>query len=361
MTRLIQPGGNQLSAPVRRRGWALLGLLSGLVVLMMVAGGIGPVSIGPGEIVAILFQKAGIHLPVGIEERNAVVFWQIRLPRVLLGVLVGGGLGLAGAAMQAWFRNPLADPGLLGVSAGGMTGAVATIVLAQGLVLTAWLGRWLLPAAAFGGALLAVSIVMRLARDANGRTNPATMLLAGIAVNAMLGAATGLIIYLADDAQLRSLTFWSMGSLGGASWPLIAVATLCIGMGLALLWRTGHALNLLALGARDAEALGLNVKGLGRRLIAASSVAAGATVAFAGMIGFIGLVAPHLVRLAFGADHRMVLPGAGLLGAILVVSADLLARNVAAPAEVPIGILTSILGAPFFLWLLNRRRLAEGR
>jgi len=355
MTHPIEPSRLFAGEPVRRRAIALGSMGLGLVALMIVAAGIGPVGIKPLEIIAILADRIGVNLPVPVESQNALVFWEIRLPRVLLGVLVGGGLGLAGAAMQAWFRNPLADPGLLGVSAGGMTGAVLTIVLLQGAVATMF-GRWLLPVAAFTGSLLAVMIVMRLARDPNGRTNPATMLLAGIAVNAMLGALTGFIIYLADDQQLRTLTFWSMGSLGGATWTVILTGTVCVGLGVLLLLRSGQALNLLALGARDAEALGLDVKKLGRRLIAAASVAAGATVALAGMIGFIGLVAPHLVRLAFGSDHRMVLPGAAILGAVLVVAADLLARNVAAPAEIPIGILTSLLGAPFFLWLLSRRR-----
>lgn len=339
----------------RRRALALGGMAVGLLSLVLLAAGLGPVAIGPGQIVGLLLDRIGFNWIEPVDARQALVFWQIRLPRVLLGVVVGGGLGLAGAAMQAWFRNPLADPGLLGVSAGGAAGAVATIVLFHGLVGT-WFGRWLLPLAAFGGALAAVLIVMRLSRDSDGNTSPATMLLAGIAINAVLGSFTGLLTYLADDRQLRSLTFWSMGSLGGATWPVIGIGLVCIGVAVVLLWRTGHALNLLALGAADAQSLGLNVRTLGRRLIAASSLAAGATVALAGMIGFIGLVAPHLVRLAFGSDHRIVLPGAFLLGALLVVAADLLARTVAAPAEIPIGILTSMLGAPFFLWLLNRRR-----
>jgi len=327
------------------------------LVAMVFAMSIGAVSLSASSILALLGEKlSGASASVSATER--LVFWEIRLPRALLAFLVGGGLGMAGAAMQGWFRNPLADPGLLGISAGGALGAIAAIVLAQGTLLSL-LGLWLLPICAFAGGLAAVLLVMRLATSRSGKTDPSTMLLAGIAVNAILGAGTGLLTYFADDQQLRSLTFWTMGSLSGAAWHGVWVAAAAIALATILLRGSGQALNLLSLGAEEAVCLGCNIDGLRNRIVAATALAAGATVALAGMIGFIGLVAPHLVRMAFGADHRLVLPGGFLLGGSLLVIADLIARTVVTPAEAPLGVITALLGAPFFLYLLTRQRRAQ--
>jgi iron complex transport system permease protein len=265
--------------------------------------------------------------------------------------------------MQGLFRNPLADPGLIGVSAGASLAAVATIVLEVQVL--AWLpqlagtraalGFYLLPLAAFAGACGTTLLVYRLARE-GGRAVVATMLLAGIAVNALAGALTGLLTYAATDEQLRSVTFWGLGSLGGASWPVVLGLLPFLTGPLLWLPRLGKPLNLLALGEAQAAHLGLPVTQLKRQLIGLATLAVGASVAVAGSIGFLGLVVPHLVRLVAGPDHRRVLAGSALGGAAVLVLADTLARTLVAPAELPIGILTALLGTPAFLWILLREK-----
>ncbi|MET3822394.1 iron complex transport system permease protein [Burkholderia sp. PvR073] len=291
------------------------------------------------------------------QQARAVLF-DIRAPRVVLALLVGGGFGAAGAAMQALFRNPLADPGLVGVSSGAALGATTTIVLGPALF-AAHASATVLPVAAFAGALAVAALVYRLAAS-RGRLALPLLLLAGIAINALVGAAIGLLTFVADDAQLRSLTFWSLGSLGGAQWSALAAVTPCVAIGCVLLARERDALNALQLGETEALHLGVPVQRLKRRVLVAVALAVGALVSCAGIIGFIGLVAPHCVRLACGPDQRVVLPGAALLGALLTLAADLAARTIAAPAEIPLGVLTALLGAPFFLVLLWKNRGALG-
>ena len=342
-------------------------LLPGLALLLLAAmlwgSGAGAVRIPVSALLGILAHKLGLSSGLAFESQQEAVLWVIRLPRVVLGVLVGAALGLAGASMQGLFRNPLADPGLIGVSAGASLAAVATIVLEVRVL--AWLpqlagaraalGFYLLPLAAFAGACGTTLLVYRLARE-GGRAVVATMLLAGIAINALAGALTGLLTYAATDEQLRSVTFWGLGSLGGASWP-VALGVLPFLAG-PLLWlpRLGKPLNLLALGEAQAAHLGLPVTQLKRQLIGLATLAVGASVAVAGTIGFLGLVVPHLVRLVAGPDHRRVLAGSTLGGAAVLVLADTLARTVVAPAELPIGILTALLGTPAFLWILLREK-----
>ncbi|WP_322087025.1 iron ABC transporter permease [Burkholderia sp. BCC1999] len=291
------------------------------------------------------------------QQARAVLF-DIRAPRVALALLVGGGFGATGAAMQALFRNPLADPGLVGVSSGAALGATTMIVLGPALFAT-HVSAAALPVAAFAGALAVAALVYRLAAS-RGRLALPLLLLAGIAINALVGAAIGLLTFVADDAQLRSLTFWSLGSLGGAQWSALAAVMPCVAIGCVLLARERDALNALQLGETEALHLGVPVQRLKRRVLVAVALAVGALVSCAGIIGFIGLVAPHCVRLACGPDQRIVLPGAALLGALLTLAADLAARTVAAPAEIPLGVLTALLGAPFFLALLWKRRGALG-
>ena len=291
------------------------------------------------------------------QQARAVLF-DIRAPRVALALLVGGGFGATGAAMQALFRNPLADPGLVGVSSGAALGATTMIVLGPALF-AAHVSAAALPVAAFAGALAVAALVYRLAAS-RGRLALPLLLLAGIAINALAGAAIGLLTFVADDAQLRSLTFWSLGSLGGAQWSALAAVAPCVAIGGALLARERDALNALQLGETEALHLGVPVQRLKRRVLVAVALAVGALVSCAGIIGFIGLVAPHCVRLACGPDQRIVLPGAALLGALLTLAADLAARTVAAPAEIPLGVLTALLGAPFFLALLWKSRGALG-
>ena len=280
----------------------------------------------------------------------------LRLPRVLLGLLVGAGLAVSGALMQGLFRNPLADPGLVGVSSGAGLAAAATIVLGDRLLAgTAMkLPFALLPFGAFCGGLIS-TLALYLIATRQGRTSVATMLLAGVALGALSGALTGLLAYLSGDRQLRDLTFWSLGSLGGASWTkLSAVAPIVLPLLLAMPL-LARGLNGLMLGEAEAWHLGLPVQRIKALAILLVALAVGASVASAGVIGFVGIVVPHLIRLVIGPDHRLLLPLAALGGATLLVGADIAARLDVAPAELPLGIVTAAIGAPFFLWLLLRR------
>jgi len=277
---------------------------------------------------------------------------------VVLGCLVGNALGVSGTALQGLFRNPLADPGLLGIASGAALAAVAVIVLGDELGLARLMGLYALPVAAFLGGLGVTLLIYRLAQGQEGTV--AGLLLAGIALNAVAGAATGLVIYFADDDELRTLTFWGMGSLGGATWHAVAVALPFLALALGPLPRLATALNALLLGETEAAGLGIDVERVKRRIVLCVALAVGASVALTGVIGFVGLVVPHVLRLMLGADHRYLLPGAALLGAALLVGADLCARTLIAPAELPIGILTSLVGGPFFIWLLVRERRVRG-
>jgi iron complex transport system permease protein len=330
----------------RIAGWRRTGLLPVLILALAVAvalgAGIGPVVVPPDAMLAILLRKAGIVISVPVSEQQEAIFWTIRLPRVALGVLAGAALAVSGALLQGVFRNPLADPGLIGVSSGAALGAVAVIVLGASSV-----GLMTLPLAAFLTGTATTFFVYRLAQR-HGRTDVATLLLVGLALNAMAGAATGLLTYLADDAQLRSIVFWTMGGLGGALWETVLVAAPWIGVSLALAPRLGRALNLFALGETEARHLGIEIEQVKRAAILLSALATGTAVALVGPIGFIGLIVPHIVRLIAGPDHRLLLPACALGGASLLVLADLLARTMAAPAEVPVGLITACAGGPFF-------------
>ncbi|WP_330509475.1 iron ABC transporter permease [Pseudomonas putida] len=317
---------------------------------------LGPVSLPMFDTLRAGLRLLGLPVSEDGLQQAEMILGQIRLPRTLLGLAVGAVLALSGVAMQGLFRNPLADPGLVGVAAGAAVGAAVAIVGG------AWLGGmpdafapYLLSFCAFVGGLGVTALVYRLGRR-DGQTNVATMLLAGVAMTALGGAAVGLFSYLADDATLRTLTFWNLGSLNGASyerlWPLLLVAT-----GVAVwLPRRAKALNALLLGESEARHLGVDVERLKRELVFCTALGVGAAVAAAGLIGFIGLVVPHLVRLLAGPNHRVVLPASLLAGGVLMLFADLAARLLLAPAELPIGIVTAFIGAPFFLFLLMRGR-----
>ncbi|WFS21299.1 iron chelate uptake ABC transporter family permease subunit [Pseudomonas sp. 905_Psudmo1] len=317
----------------------------------------GPVSLPLGDTMRAALRLLGLPLTADASLQQAeLILSQIRMPRTLLGLAVGMVLALCGVAMQGLFRNPLADPGLVGVSSGAALGAAVAIVggAAFGGLPEAF-APYLLSACAFVGGLLVTALVYRLGRR-DGQTNVATMLLAGIALTALAGAAIGLFTYLADDATLRTLTFWNLGSLNGASyarlWPLL-LATLAVALWLP---RRARALNALLLGESEARHLGFDVERLKRELVFCTALGVGAAVAAAGLIGFIGLVVPHLMRLLVGPDHRLLLPASALAGASLLLLADLVARLALAPAELPIGIVTALIGAPFFLYLLVRGR-----
>lgn len=347
----------RVAAPRRVPGGAVLaGLAILLVAIVIFAVGHGSFPIAPLDVLRILAGNAGIDAG-GLDARQVTVLNSIRLPRVLLAVVAGAGLAVAGALMQGLFRNPLADPTLIGVSSGGALAAAFVIVLGATWLpgVSKILGAWTLPLAAFLGALTVTLVVYRIGAVGGFLSLP-SVLLAGIALNALAMAGVGLLSYLASDEQLRNLTFWSFGSLGGATWSMLAaVAPLALVATVAgsLLARP---LNALALGETQAAHIGVDVLVVKRAAVVLTALAVGSLVAATGVIGFIGLVAPHAIRLACGPDHRIVLPGAALLGGVLLVLADALARTIVAPAELPIGILTATLGGPFFLVLLLGRR-----
>ncbi len=341
---------NTTSPARKRRATALLVLIPLFIIVVIFAIGSGAVVIAPMQVVSILLSYVGIEPVREYTELQATVLHAIRLPRVLLGALVGAGLAVSGAAMQGLFRNPLADPGLLGITSGASVAAAATIVL--GLT---GLGIFTLPVAAFLGSLATTALIYFLSQD-GGRLSVATMLLAGIAVNALGGAATGLFTFLATDDQLRTITFWNLGSLGGATWQGVLTAgpfiVLCI-IGMPLM---ANALDALLLGEGNARHLGISVDRVKWTIVTLVALGVGAGVAVSGSIGFVGLVVPHLVRLWIGPNHRALLPASALLGATLLVLADLFARTIVVPAELPIGIVTALVGAPFFLFLLLKGR-----
>lgn len=285
-----------------------------------------------------------------LEAYQQVVILELRLPRLLLGILVGAILAQCGAVMQGLFRNPLADPGIIGVSSGAAFGAISAIVL-----LPASWDAWSIPLSAFSGGLLSTLLVYALARSAHG-TSMVILLLAGVAIAAFAGAATGFLAYFADDQSLRELSLWQMGSLAGAAQANSWLALGCLIVLAIAFQRQAQALNALLLGEAEAHHLGIAVERLKLQLIVLTSVGVGIAVACAGIIGFVGLVVPHLVRLLCGPDHRSLLPLSALLGALLLVLADLLARLLVQPAELPVGLVTALLGAPFFLILLMQQR-----
>ncbi|MEO0764519.1 MAG: iron ABC transporter permease [Pseudomonadota bacterium] len=327
--------------------WLTMAVL--LVGLLSLTVGATDVRLGP----ALWKVATGQSLT----RMEAIVLWDIRAPRLVLGLMVGAALAVGGAVMQGLFRNPLADPGLVGVSAGAGLGAIVAIVLA-GLA-PAWLaasaGDQLVPMSAFLGGWASTLVLYRVSTR-RGRTSVATMLLAGIALGALAGALSGILVYVADDRQLRDLTFWGLGSLGGASWLKVLTAGPIILASLVAAGTIGRGLNGLALGEATAAHIGLNVQRVKNTAILTVAAATGAAVAVSGTIGFIGIVVPHLLRLGTGPDHRPLLINAALLGALLLVLADVIARVIIAPAELPIGIVTAVLGAPVFLWILLRQR-----
>lgn len=312
--------------------------------------------------VAIALALAGGAMPIALQDLfdaqaglQRMVLAEIRAPRVALAGCVGGALALSGAALQGLFRNPLADPGLIGTSSGAALGAVAMIVIGGVLAIPRPVAPFALPLAAIAGAML-VTLFLYAFASRYGQFRIVTIVLVGIAVNALAGVGIGAFQYLSDDAQLRSLTFWMMGSFGRANWPSAAPAMFAVAIAATPLFFVARGLDLLQLGESEAYHLGVEVKRLKRRIVLCAAATVGAGVALTGMIGFVGLVVPHLVRLAIGADNRFVLPSAALLGAILTILSDLLARTAAAPAEIPVSLITSAIGAPFFLWLIARAR-----
>ena len=325
-------------------------LLGGLVVLtvgsVLVGIVIGPVLVPIKRILAsLLRQETG-----GLSAMQEVILWQIRLPRVLLGLLVGSGLAVSGVAMQGLFRNPLASPYILGVASGASTGAALAILLAGGIAP-------LLPVGAFAGAAIAVLVVYGLARPGNHTTEVFTLIMAGVAVGSFFSAITSFLIFLSSGGEkLSDVLFWIMGGLGRANWTVLAILSPIVLIVIGAIFCFARDLNALALGEETAQHVGVNPKTLYRWLLVLTTLLTAASVALAGTIGFIGLAIPHIMRLLLGPDHRKLLPASALAGGCFLVWSDLLARTAFAPAELPVGVITAFFGAPFFLYLLKAKR-----
>ncbi|RJQ78216.1 iron ABC transporter permease [Pseudonocardiaceae bacterium YIM PH 21723] len=333
-----------------KRGLLLLGLLIALVASCLVGVSLGAFQISVPDVLRLLHLLPG-QGPGALADQ---VLWQVRIPRVLLAVLVGATLGCAGGLMQGVFGNPLAEPGVVGISVGAAVGAAVAILIG----LTA-LGAWTQTIAAFAGGLITVFLVYFLARN-NGRTEVVTLVLTGIAVNAFCGAILGLTMFLSTDSQLRAITFWNLGSVGQATWSSVAAVFPFALAGLIAAPVFARKLDLLALGERPARHLGVNVERLRIQAILVIALLTAAAVAVSGVLLFMGLVVPHLVRMVFGPGHRYLLLGSAVTGAVILVLADLAARTLVAPAEIPLGVFTSLLGSPVFFWLLVRTRAKQG-
>lgn len=339
------------------------GIILTVLALLLVGASIlsvciGAVEINASELWSIIVYRSGLGDQVNFSPQQEAVLLNIRLPRVVLAALVGSTLAIAGAVMQGLFRNPLAEPGLIGISSGASLFAVIMIVLENrmfGHFLTAIFGYYALAIAAFIGACVTTFIVYRLAVG-KGKADITTLLLAGIAINALAGSFTGMLTFISTDQELRDITFWNLGSLGGASWKTVVGILPFVSISLCTLPFFSKALNALSLGESQAGHMGVNVNILKKVVIVLATLGVGASVAVSGMIGFIGLVTPHILRMAFSADHRLVIPGSALLGAAVLVLADLIARTIVAPAELPIGILTAIIGTPVFIYIIMVER-----
>lgn len=340
--------GRVTFGPSPGRTTLTLGLGAALVLAAAGAAVLGGTSgIGIGDVVAIVVHRLTGIGPVTWPSSAETIVWELRLPRVVAGMVVGAGLACAGAVFQALLRNPLADPYIIGPAAGASLGAVAALLLPVATV--GWLGLGLVQLLAFVGGLATVAVVFTVAR-ARGGTPVVTLLLAGYAVSSLLSAAVAILIFNAGE-RLGAVISWLLGSLAGASWSRVAFAAplIVISFGLLLLrWRS---LNALLLGEAQASHIGVDVEREKRVLVGLAALATSAGVAISGTIGFVGLVVPHLVRLAVGPDHRLLLPASMLYGAALLVLADLGARMA---GGIPVGVVTALIGAPFFLWLLRR-------
>ena len=334
-------------------------LIIALMLSVLIACGIGAMHIPVLRVVTILLDGIHIHLPVTYSEAEANVLWQIRLPRVCMGVMVGGGLAMAGASIQGLFRNPLADPGLVGISAGAALFAVLCIVVLSAIPALSGVSfippYYLMNIATFMGAGVSGIAVFRLART-GGKTMIATLLLAGLGINALCNALTGLITYTANNDQLRSVTFWTMGSLGGATWATVSALLPFIIVPVLWLPRLAKSLNAFALGEAEATHLGIHVRRLKTLVMLLATLLVGACVAVSGIIGFVGLIVPHILRSISGSDHRSLLPNSLLLGATLLTLSDVISRTLIAPAELPLGIVTAVIGTPLFIGMLIKQK-----
>jgi iron complex transport system permease protein len=340
--------------PYKKMG-LIFGLGLGLIAMSLIAAGRGQVPISPAEVAGSVLHRLGLDvgpMPSAVQGENAL--WLVRFPRVALAVIVGAALGCAGALMQGVFGNPLAEPGVVGVSSGAAVGAAAAIV--SGITVA---GIWTTAAAAFIGGVLTTLIVYAMSRT-RGRTEVVTLVLTGVAVNATAGALLGLLMIVTDDDGVRAIAFWQLGSLAQATWGAVAVAGPCAVIGLTVAVVLARRLDLLALGERPARHLGVDTERLRIVAIVATALLTASAVAFTGIISFVGLVVPHLIRMVAGPGHRVLIPASALGGAVVVVTADLIARTAIDYQELPLGVLTAVVGGPAFFWLLRRTRSRAG-
>lgn len=337
--------------------FVIFGLSLLLVGVSILSACIGAVEISGHQLWLALKTYFLSGFSTDFSTQQEIVLFNIRMPRILMGILVGATLSISGAAMQGLFRNPLADPGLIGVSSGAMFFSALFIVLKVNFLtfLQLQLGHYTLSVVAFAGACITTFIVYRMSVR-GGKTDISSLLLGGIAINALTGSLTGLLTYMADDEELRTITFWSLGSLGGSSWATVARLLPFVILPLSFLPFLGKALNALALGESQALYMGVNVPRLKRAIIVLVAIGVGASVSVSGLIGFVGLVTPHIIRRGISSDNRLLIPASALLGAILLVLADLVSRTIVIPSELPIGIVTGIVGAPFFIYLIMAER-----
>ena len=338
----------------RRRLALYCALAVALVAAVIVSACSGQLAIAPADVLGALLRAAGLAPADPTATVSDAALWTIRFPRIVLAVLIGAALAAAGTLMQAVFGNPLAEPSVVGVSSGAALGASASIVLGW----TFW-GEWTIAAAAFGAGL-AATVVIYLASRAGGKTEVITLVLTGIAVNAFAGAGLAFLTFLGDTGAREQIIFWQLGSLNGARWQQVGVVAPLVIAGLVVAFLLARTLDLFSLGEKAARHLGVNVEAVRILVIVVVAVLVCAAVAFAGIIAFVGLVVPHLMRMVIGPAHGPLLAASVLGGALLLLVADLLARSLIPMADLPIGMLTSLVGGPFFFWLLRRTRLREG-
>lgn len=371
MTAVREPGADRagtVPAPAARPSTPVLvrtrhrrvvplavGLAVALLALAVVAAGTGQLRVPPAEVLGSVLHRVGLDVgPLPSHPNGDAALWTIRFPRVVMAVLAGAALATAGAVMQGVFGNPLADPGVVGVSSGAALAACAGIVLGLN-----FLGAFTSAALAFVGGLVTTLVVYLLARS-GGRTEVVTLVLTGVAVNAVAGAGIAFLTFLADTQAREQIVFWQLGSLNGTRWQYVAVVAPFVAVGLLVAVLVARRLDLLALGERAARHVGVDVERLRVVSIVAVALLTAAAVAFCGIIAFVGLVVPHLIRMVVGPGHRVLVPLSALGGAVLLLAADLVARTAVAYADLPIGMLTALVGGPFFFWLIRRTRRQAG-
>jgi len=338
-----------------RRSILFAGLSLALVVVAVISAASGQLAVPPAEVLGSILHAMGLDIGPAPSDANAeAALWLIRFPRIALAVLVGAALAAAGMLMQAIFGNPLAEPGVVGVSSGAALGGAATIVFGW-----TFFGSWTIAVAAFVTGLAATVLVYAMSR-ANGKTEVVTLVLTGIAVNAVTSAGLALLVFIGDTQAREEIVFWQLGSLNGAMWADVAVVLPVVIVGVLVSILLARRLDLLSLGERSARHLGLNVEALRIGTIVLVALLVGAAVAFTGIIAFVGLVIPHLMRMIIGPAHLPLLIASTLGGALLLLTADLVARTAVPFADLPIGMLTSLVGGPFFFWLLRRTRARSG-